>query len=128
MMDLHAHLKTGSTHVCRCWAVIRRDGVNLGFTAHDRPLEFDGITFATKSGLTARALVSATGLSVNNTEAVGALSSDKITEADIAAGRFDGAQVTLWHVRWDDVSARAVQFRGSFGEITRTDGGFQAEL
>ena len=125
---LLAHLQTGATHVSRCWGVTRRDGRVLGFTDHDRPLAFDGISFSPQSGLTARAVVSTTGLSINNTEAVGVLSADAITEADIVAGRYDGAEVVIWLVRWDDVAARQVQFCGTIGEITRGAGGFQAEL
>jgi uncharacterized phage protein (TIGR02218 family) len=73
-------------------------------------------------------LASTTGLSVDNTEAVGVLSADAITEVDINAGRYDGAKVTTWLVQWDDPSARKVRFYGTIGEITRASGGFQAEL
>ena len=126
--DLHNHLATGTTHVCQCWAIARKDNVVLGFTDHDLPLTFDGITFAANSGMSAKALASSTGLSVNNSEAIGLLQSDVIQEADIAAGRYDGADVKLWQVCWDDVSARQVKFIGSIGEITRSSGTFQAEL
>lgn len=126
--ELHAHLQTGATHVCQCWCVTRTDGLQLGFTDHDRPLVFEGVSFTPSSGLSARALASTSGLSVNNTEALGVLSSDAITEADIAAGRYDRAGVTVWQVCWDDVSARQIRFRGTMGEITRAAGGFQAEL
>ncbi len=51
-----------------------------------------------------------------------------MTEVDIAAGRFDGAEVTAWLVDWTDVTARKVLFRGSLGEITRSGGAFSAEL
>jgi uncharacterized phage protein (TIGR02218 family) len=89
---------------------------------------FDGMTFAPESGLSARALASSTGLSVDNSEAIGVLSADAITEADIFAGRYDGAEVLTWTVCWDDVSVRQLRFRGKLGEITRSAGGFQAEL
>lgn len=125
---LLTHLATGATHVCHCWAITRRDGFVLGFTDHDRAIVFDGIRFTPESGLSAKALASTTGLSVNNTEAVGVLSSDAITEADIEAGRYDAAKVRIWQVQWDNPSAREVQFAGSIGEITRASGGFQAEL
>ena len=128
MTALHAHLATGATHLCHCWAVTRSDGVTLGFTDHDLALAFDGIRFAPETGLSARALASTTGLSVNNTDAVGALSSDAINEGDITAGRYDGAQVRVWLVRWDDVAQRDLRFAGTLGEITRATGGFQAEL
>lgn len=125
---LGAHLATGTTHVCHCWAVVRRDGLTLGFTDHDRAITFDGITFQPETGLSARALASTTGLSVNNSEAIGALSAAAITESDINAGRYDGAEVSTWAVQWDDPAARQLRFVGTIGEITRAAGGFQADL
>jgi uncharacterized phage protein (TIGR02218 family) len=124
----HDYLATGLTHVCQCWAIKRRDGVVLGFTDHDRPLAYDGITFVAESGMTARALSHTTGLSVDNTEAIGMLTADAVTEVDIAAGRYDQAEVTVWQVCWDDVTARKVKFRGTMGEITRNGGQFQVDL
>jgi uncharacterized phage protein (TIGR02218 family) len=128
MTALQDHLAGGATQLCHCWAVTRTDGMTLGFTDHDMPLQFDAIRFAPETGLSARALSSTTGLSVNNTDALGALSSDAITEGDITAGRYDGAQVRIWLVRWDNVAQRALKFTGTLGEITRAKGSFQAEL
>lgn len=125
---LYEHLATGSTTVCRAWAITRTDGVVFGFTDHDRPLVFEGITFRAETGLSARALVQSTGLSVDNSEALGALSDAAVTEEDIVAGRFDGAEVQAWLVNWQRVSERVLQFRGALGEITRAGGAFQAEL
>ncbi len=125
---LTQHLKAGTTTVCRCWALARRDGRVLGFTDHDQALSFDGIAFRADTGLTARAVQQSTGLSVDNTEAVGVLSDPSISDADVEAGRYDGAQVTAWLVNWTEPSQRMVQFRGTIGEITRSAGGFRAEL
>lgn len=126
--DLLSHLATGSTTMCQCWSVTRKDGQVLGFTDHDRDLSFDGITFRAATGMTARALQTSTGLSVDNTEAVGALSDASVSEADLLAGRFDGAAVQNWLVNWQDVAQRLIQFRGVFGEVTRSAGAFRAEL
>jgi len=126
--DLKAHLASGATTLARAFVVTRRDGVVLGFTDHDRDLSFDGITFRADSGLTAKALQQATGLAVDNTEAFGALRSDAICEADILAGRYDGAEVQGWLVNWADVAMRVLQFRGTLGEITRSAGSFTAEM
>lgn len=124
----HQHLQSGATTVCRCWSVTRRDGVAFGFTDHDRDLAFEGVIFRADTGLTARALAQSTGLSVDNTEALGALSDAAVTEADILAGRFDGAEVRHWLVNWQDVRQRALQFAGTIGEIRRGGGAFEAEL
>jgi uncharacterized phage protein (TIGR02218 family) len=125
---LDAHLAGGVTGVARCWRVTRRDGLRLGFTDHDCALEFDGTLFKADTGLSAAALAQGTGLAVDNTEAMGALSNAAITEADIEAGCFDGAEVEAWLVQWSDPENRVLQFRGTFGELERQAGAFKVEL
>jgi uncharacterized phage protein (TIGR02218 family) len=128
MSGLQAHLARGSTTLARAWAIARSDGAVLGFTDHDRDLEFEGIRFRADSGLTARALQQTTGLAVDNTEAAGALSDAALTEADLMAGRYDGAELRIWWVNWADVSERLLQFRGTLGEVAREGRAFRAEL
>jgi uncharacterized phage protein (TIGR02218 family) len=112
----------------RAWALTRTDGQVMGFTDHDRDLVFDGVTFRAETGMTASAIVQATGLAVDNTEAAGALSAAGLSERDILAGRYDGAALVIHEVDWTDVSQRRVLFRGTLGEITRAGGAFRAEL
>ncbi|WP_414897406.1 DUF2163 domain-containing protein [Rhodovulum sp. YEN HP10] len=123
-----AHLESGATTLARAWALVRRDGVVLGFTDHDRDLVFGGITFRADTGMTARALSQTTGLSVDNSAAVSALSSEAITEEDISAGRYDGAGLRIWLVNWREPEQHALIFTGTLGEMTRTAGAFEAEL
>jgi uncharacterized phage protein (TIGR02218 family) len=125
---LQAHQAGGVTTVCRAWSIVRKDGVTLGFTDHDTDLAFDGRVFRAGTGLSARALQQTTGLSVDNTEALGALSDAGLTEMDLLAGRYDAAEVTAWLVNWADPAMRKMQFRGTLGEIKRAGGAFQAEL
>lgn len=127
-MSIHDHLASGATHICRAWALYRRDGVRMGFTDHDRDLVFGGITFRAGAGMSAMAVQQTTGLSVDNSETLGALSADAITARDITAGRYDGAEIRAWLVRWDDVATREMQFRGHIGEIRKQGGSFSAEL
>ena len=126
--ELQARLDWGATTLCRCWLVSRRDGTDLGFTDHDGDLTFDGVVYRASSGMDATALQSATGLSVDNAQAVGALTSTAIREDDIAAGKYDGAEVRQWLVDWERPELRVLMFRGSLGEIRRQDGAFEVEL
>lgn len=126
--SLRAHLQSGVTTLARAWAITRADGATFGFTDHDRALVFEGMEFRPESGMTARVLDTATGLSVDNSEALGVLSDAAISEADIEAGRFDGAALRCWLVNWADVEMRWLQFRGTIGEIRRAGGAFRAEL
>ena len=128
MNALEVTLASGVTTLCRCWAVSRRDGQVLGFTDHDLPLQFEGIEFRADAGLTASEIAQTTGLSVDNTEAMGALSDPLINEIDIDAGKYDGAEVREWLVNWADVTERRLRFRGTIGEIRRGSGAFHAEL
>ncbi|GGH26015.1 phage conserved hypothetical protein BR0599 [Cribrihabitans marinus] len=123
-----AHVESGLTTLARCWAVTRTDGRQFGFTDHDADLHFEAIRFRADSGLTALALQQSTGLSVDNTEALGLLSDASVTEADIEAGRFDGAEVRAWLVNWADPAVRWLQFRGTIGELRRKGAAFEAEL
>lgn len=125
---LQAHLDGGATTLCHAWEIKRVDGISMGFTDHDLPLEFDGLSFTPDTGLSALALQQSTGLSVDNTEAMGALSDTAICDEDIDAGRFDRAEVRAWAVNWQDVSQRVLLFRGNIGEIRRSGGAFHAEL
>ncbi len=125
---LQAHLQSGLTTVCRCWAITRKDGQVFGFTDHDMELRFDGLAFRASTGLTAAAIEQATGLSIDNSEAMGALSDASVREDDIEAGRFDGAEVRAWLVNWAAPEQRVLQFRGSIGELRRAGGAFHAEL
>jgi len=125
---LSAHIKTGVTSLCRCWVLTRKDGVRFGFTDHDGILSFDSVTFEPATGMDAAALQSSTGLSVDNSQAVGALSSVGLTDDDIEQGFYDKAEVVQYLVNWQDVDQRVLVFRGSMGEIKRGSGAFEAEL
>ncbi|XDA96551.1 DUF2163 domain-containing protein [Sulfitobacter sp. LCG007] len=125
---LKAHIQSGLTTVAHCWAITRKDGAAFGFTDHDSDLTFAGIVFKAETGLTAHAISQSTGLSVDNTEALGALSDAAVREDEIEQGRFDNAEVRAWLVNWADVSERWLQFRGTIGEVKRADGTFRAEL
>lgn len=126
--EMQARLDSGATSFCRCWLVKRRDGEEFGFTDHDRGLSFDDITFNAESGMDASVLEASTGLSVDNAQAIGALMDDSLSEADILAGKFDGAEVYHWVVDWQNVELRSLLFRGSLGEIRRGTSAFEAEL
>jgi uncharacterized phage protein (TIGR02218 family) len=125
---LAAHLASGATTLCHCWLLTLKSGERMGFTDHDRPLTIDGVVCEAETGFTPSEIDSALGLSVDNLEASGALSSERLSEARIGAGDFDDAEITLWRVNWRDVSQRVLLRRGSLGEVTRGAHSFTAEL
>jgi uncharacterized phage protein (TIGR02218 family) len=122
------HLASGATTICRAWTITRRDGQVLGFTDHDQEIYVAGVRCRADTGMTARVLQQTTGLSVDNTEAFGALSAAAITEADLMAGRYDDAEVRAYLVNWRSPTDYIEQFRGYLGEVMRSGGAFKADL
>lgn len=122
------HAAEGASGICRIWTITRGDGVVLGFTDHDRDLRLDGVLCRAGSGMSAVALQQSSGLAVDNTEAVGLLSDGAVTEADLSAGRYDGAEVRIWSVVWAELDVRRELFRGTLGEVVRRGSQFRVEL
>lgn len=58
----------------------------------------------------------------------GGFSSEAISESDLAAGRFDGAQVALYLVNWQAPEQHVLLNMREIGEVTRAGGAFRAEL
>lgn len=125
---LAAHLASGATTLATCWKIIRKDGVTLGFTDHDRPLAFGGASFEPQSGADGAAIESSADLSVDNSEIEGALVSDALSAEDLAAGRYDDAAVEIWRVNWTDPAQRLLLKRGTIGEAVREGERFKAEI
>ncbi|MGM0583574.1 MAG: DUF2163 domain-containing protein [Pseudomonadota bacterium] len=126
--SLAAELAGGVTTLCRCWRIRRADGVELGFTDHDREIAFDGLVFEPESGVTRTEMERSLGLAVDNVEAAGALRSDSLTEADILAGRYDCAEISQWLADWREPERRLKVFEGRAGEIRRGELGFEMEV
>lgn len=126
--ELAAHLASGVTTLCWCWRLIRRDGVALGFTDHDRDLEFAGTTYEAAAGFTASDMKDGVGLSVGNLDVTGALSSERLSESDLASGRFDDARVEVFRVNWQAPDQRVLMRSGTLGEVRRSGQMFTAEV
>src|SRR3954453_2615695 len=125
---LQAKLDCGVTTLARCWKVTRRDGVVTGFTDHDRDLVVDGVTCRAGTGFAASEATSRFDLAVDGAEISGALADESLTEADLAAGRYDAAHIETWLVDWSEPSLKLLTARGTLGEVRREANAFTAEV
>lgn len=125
---LQAKLDSGVTTLARCWMIARRDGVVQGFTDHDEDIALDDVICRAGTGFTASEASSTFDLAVDGAEITGALSSETLSEADLAAGRYDAARIETWLVDWSDPSLRVLTARGTLGEVKREGQAFTAEL
>jgi uncharacterized phage protein (TIGR02218 family) len=117
------------TTIAFCWRVERRDGVCLGFTSHDRDLLIDHLEYRAAPGMLPSAISISDGFDADTLDVAGALTSRAISEADLAAGRWDGAAVRIFMVDWEDPDGEQVPLaRGDLGDVGTQGGGFTAEL
>lgn len=113
--------------VATFWRVWRKDGVALGFVTHDRDLWFGGILHRAAPGLTPSAIRRTAGFADEGADVEGALAHDCIAEGDLAAGRYDGAEIAIGAVDWETLE-HAVFYRGAIEGISREGNAFTAEL
>jgi uncharacterized phage protein (TIGR02218 family) len=111
-----------------CWRLERRDGAGLALTSHDRPVILGDIRYEPSPGITPASIRSELGLEPRSSEVAGSLYSQAISEADILAGRWDGAALTLRSVDWDGNAGAHQLLDGELGQIVSKDGSFEADL
>jgi uncharacterized phage protein (TIGR02218 family) len=121
-------LQGALTTIALCWRIERRDGVAIGLTAHDRDLSIDALVYRAAPGMTPSAIARSASLDADNMDVTGALTSAAISEADLLAGRWDGARVTVFVTDWSAPDAGIVLGAGTIGAVETRGGALTAEL
>jgi len=108
----------------------------LGFTTHDADLTLPltrgvvdySVTFEALNSVVVTALRQELGAPVGSMDVAGLIRSDRVTTADLLAGRYDGAELTLFLVNWASLSDGTLTLaRGWWGAVTLIDGEWRAE-
>ena len=126
--ELTARVESGASTLCHVGVLKRADGVEAGFTDHDRDLEVGGVPCRAATGWTVGAAESAVGLGCGSAAVAGVLDDDAVSEADIAAGLYDRAEVALWRVDWRRPDLKVRLWVARLARIRRDGDGFIAEL
>jgi uncharacterized phage protein (TIGR02218 family) len=101
------------------WRLERCDGVTLGFTSHDCDVVFNGLLLRASPGMEPTSVVERMGFDNGGLDVRGALTSDALAQADIEAGRWDDAALTLFTFDWADSSQPAQHLAaGRLGTIS----------
>lgn len=122
------HLNGEVTTLCNCWQIELADATIMGFTDHDRSVDFDGIIHEAASGFEASEIEDTLGISTDEQEIAGVLQSSKITPEDILARKYDGAKVKHFVVNWSNPSEHALMRTLVIGDITQSDTVFKASV
>ena len=115
--------------IALCWRIERRDGVALGYTSHDRDLAIGGLLYRAAPGIVPSAIALCEGFEESGLDVRGALSSEAIAAGDLAAGRWDGAAVSVFLADWEAPDAAPIPIaRGELGDVSVRRNAFEAEL
>lgn len=94
-----------------CWELTRQDATVFRFTDHNHPITLDGEDFTPVGGFDSSARQKIHGLGTRNAEFRGMLTSAAITNEDLRAGLYRGAEVVEslvdWRYPWMDVLRQA---------------------
>jgi Uncharacterized conserved protein (DUF2163) len=128
---MRAHLDAETTRLAAIWRITRKDGQQFFFTDHDRDIVFGGEVYRADAGFERTAIRSDAGFAVDNLDLVGVFAEGGIVADEVRAGLFDGAEIALSFVNWQDPDGHGeIRLRrGTLGETRLTPQGyFHAEL
>jgi Uncharacterized conserved protein (DUF2163) len=97
-----AHLDEETTRLAAIWRITRKDGAQFFFTDHDRDIVFGGEVYRADAGFERTAIRSDAGFAVDNLDLVGVFAEGGIVEDEVRAGLFDGAEIEISFVNWQD--------------------------
>jgi uncharacterized phage protein (TIGR02218 family) len=126
------HMRGSSTTLARCFRAIRTDAQTFGWTEYHDAIIISSVTYQPTSGLSTSGTQSTDTLATPTIDVTAFL--DVTTEAEILAGVWDSALVTLFEVNYlsppatFDIQNMHVLRHGYIGRITIQDNIFQAEI
>ncbi len=127
--ELKMHLAGEVVTLATCWKLALTNGTVMGFTDHDRDINFESILYKAATGFTPTAIRNSADLAVDNLDIEGMLDSSAITDEDINAGLYDFAEIEIFQVNYTDLTQGSLKLRrGWIGEVTLGRGQFIAEV
>ncbi len=111
------------------WKITRTDGVQYRFTSHDQDFTFRGQVYQACGSLSASALqISAEIGAVDNADFDGLVYENGISEIDLWAGRFNGADVEIWRASWDNANYAECVAAGKCGDLNLKNNTYRFEI
>ncbi len=124
--QLQADIEAGV--ICTLMAVTRRDDGVMYFTDNDAPLVVGGNTYIPATGLTGLKLTITNNAQVSS-QKVAAAWAFNVTEADVLAGYYDNASITIGIASWENPSYGALwTFSGDLATVQANQDGFVVDV
>lgn len=126
---LARHINSEVTTLATCWKLTRKDGSVMGFTDHDQDIQVESTCYHASSGFTPSAIHTSVDFTPDTMAVQGILSHEGLREEDIMAGAYDGAEIEIFMVNYQQVDMGRIWLKkGWMGEITVQGKRFIASL
>lgn len=126
---LQARLDAEVTSLALCLRLTRTDGVRLGYCLHDTPLWIDGLLYRPQEGSAPSAVEQGVDGAVGSVSLGGLVALEGMARRDLAAGRYDGAEVSLFLADWQQPALSPIPlFAGAIGDLRLVGGAFEADV
>ncbi len=123
-----ADLAAGVSTLAAAWVLRPKSGEPIGFTDHDRDLMIEGVLCHALAGFDGGEIENAIGARIDQAGFTAAFDDRTLTGADLASGRFDGADALFYRIDWRVPEHFILLWRGRLGAIRRGAHAFEAEL
>ncbi|MDP9991960.1 putative phage protein (TIGR02218 family) [Variovorax boronicumulans] len=128
-IPLKAEYAKGTTTIARCWRFERRDGEVVTVTTCARDLLINGEVYRSKEGVNPTSIAQEASSAVSNSDVTGTMAAESVSEAELFAGLWDGAFVSVFEVNYRDLSMGTMQLQsGSIGDVKAGRSAFTAEV
>jgi uncharacterized phage protein (TIGR02218 family) len=125
---LLAHQAGQTRTIARCWRFQRRDGTVITVTNAGKDITYAGELYKAVEGMTPAAIDQSNGGAVVNSELVGMLTGNTLTESAALAAAWDGCAYVVFEVNYQDLTmGRMILATGTLGNISVGRTGFKAE-
>lgn len=123
------HLASPVATLCTCWKLSLANGTFKYFTDHNTDILVDEKLYLAAGGYKRTAIAVSAGLTADNLDVEGVLTSEAITEADLLAGLYDYARVDIFMVNYLDPAMEKIPLvSGRIGEVSLTRNGFSTKI
>ena len=128
-IPLKAEYAKGTTTMARCWRFERRDGHVVTVTTCARDLLINGEVYRSKEGVNPAAIAQEASAAVSNSDVTGTMAAESVSEAELFAGLWDGAFVSVFEVNYRDLTMGVMNLQsGNIGDVKAGRSAFTAEV
>lgn len=118
-----------TTHWTQIWTITRTDGETLRFTALDRDFLYRGHTYLSCNSMRPSASENVGTVDDSGTmDLTGLIAAGAISQTDLHAGLYDGAEVEANLVAWAGPDIIRPLLKGTFGRVSYSDHQFNVEV